>query len=141
MNNYHYIIDSSSFFTQMSDCSDFTSDEKELILCQAPCVFYRRSNPMIEMVNKMIKMKFLSKYVIEGLELRLYSYICSHIFIHRTSNIIFTCLLQSRCSHNVAEFTVVHYPTGKHIFFLTCLLCCSVDFLQLSLYLNSTDVN
>ena len=77
----------------MSDYSDFTSIEEKLILRQAPHVFYHRSNPMIEMDNKMLKERFsLSKYVIIGLELRLFSYIREYIFIHRTSNITFSCL-------------------------------------------------
>ena len=88
----------------MSDYSDYTFDEEELILHQAPAVFYHRSNMMTEMDNKIFKMIFrLSKYVFEGLEFRLFSYKRGHLFIHRTSNIIFTRLLQSHCSHDLAE--------------------------------------
>ena len=129
----------SSFFTQMSDFSDFTFDEEELILCRALRVIYHRSYPMMEMDNKMFKMRFrLSKYVIEGLELRLFSYICSHIFIHRTSNIFSPVSPRSRSS-GMRRF--VYYATGRHISFLICLLCCNIHFSELSLHLNCTDVN
>ena len=35
----------------------------------------------------------------------------------------------------------MYYPTGTKISFLICLLCCNVDFSELGLHLNSTDVN
>ena len=58
----------------MSDYSDFTSDEEELILRRALRIFYHWTNPTIEIDNKMFKIGFhLSKYVIEGLELKLFS--------------------------------------------------------------------
>ena len=47
----------------MSDYSDFTSDQEELILHQAPRVFYHRSSPRTEMDNKMFKMRFHSEKV------------------------------------------------------------------------------
>ena len=35
----------------------------------------------------------------------------------------------------------MYYPTDRNISFLICLLCCKVDFSELSLHLNSTDQN
>ena len=35
----------------------------------------------------------------------------------------------------------MHYSTGRNISFLICLLCLNVDFSELSLHLNSIDVN
>ena len=87
---------------------------------------------MIEMDNKMFKMRFRSsEYVFEELELKLFSYVCDHVFIHRTSN-----FLQSHCGQDLAECTFIYYPNGRNISFLICLLCCNVDFSELSLHLN-----
>ena len=59
----------------------------------------------------------------------------THVFIHRTTN-----CLQFHCGHDLAECTVMYYPAGRNISFLKYLLRCNVDFSELSLHLNSTDV-
>ena len=49
--------------------------------------------------------------------------------------------LHSHYGHDLAECTIMYYSTGTNISLLICLLCCNVDFSELSLHLNSTDVN
>ena len=87
----------------------------------------------------MFKMRFrLSKYVFEGLR-------TDFIFLHtrpyfHSQNIKYN-FLEFHRSHDPAECKYMYYPMGRNILFLKCLLCCNVDFSELSLHLNSTDVN
>ena len=51
----NYVLYNSSFlrfFTQMSDYSDFTSDEEKFILCRAPASFTIEVYPMIAINNE-----------------------------------------------------------------------------------------
>ena len=74
-------------------------------------------------------------FITGAIDLRCFLKYATNVFIHRTSN-----FLQSHCGYDLTECTVMYYPTGR-ISFLLCLLCCNVDFSELSLHLNSTDVN
>ena len=78
----------------------------------------------------------LSKYVFEGLELKLFSYIIQPCC--RSQNIKYN-FLQSHCGQDLAESTFMYCPTGRNISYMFAML--QRFFSELSLHLNSSDTN